>query len=205
LIRVGVVTSNPALRIGLREILNTRSDFELIGEAATLEEWEAVQDEVDVLVVAAIPASDGQISLPEAAVLLLTEGGEETRLLAGRASSHPGGMLPLNASETEIGAAITALSEGLWVGAPGLISTLIKRPNPVELSGPEVGSEAVTQREMDVLQCIAQGLANKQIAISLGISEHTVKFHLSSLYAKLGATNRTEAVRIGMQRGLVVL
>jgi DNA-binding CsgD family transcriptional regulator len=85
------------------------------------------------------------------------------------------------------------------------MSALLRRPTPIELSGLDAGTEAVTQREMDVLQCIAQGLANKQIAISLGISEHTVKFHLSSLYAKLGATNRTEAVRIGMQRGLVVL
>ena len=205
LIRIGVVTPNPALRLGLREILNTRPDLELVGEAAALEEWDAVRDEVDVLVLAAIPASAWQVSLPEAAVLLLTDGGDETRLLAGRVSSHPGGLLPLNASETEIVAAITALSEGLWVGAPGLMSALLRRPTPIELSGLDAGTEAVTQREMDVLQCIAQGLANKQIAISLGISEHTVKFHLSSLYAKLGATNRTEAVRIGMQRGLVVL
>jgi len=63
----------------------------------------------------------------------------------------------------------------------------------------------VTQREMDVLQLIARGLSNKQIALALKISEHTVKFHLSSLYAKLGATNRTEAVRIGTQQGLIVL
>lgn len=204
MIRIGVVTPNPALRIGLREILSTRPDLELVGEAATLEEWDAARDEVDVLVLAAIPASSWQVSLPETAVLLLTEGGEEARLLAGRIS-RPGGMLPLNASETEILAAITALSEGLWVGAPGLMSALLRRPAPVGLSGPDIGSETVTQREMDVLQCIAQGLANKQIAVNLGISEHTVKFHLSSLYAKLGATNRTEAVRIGMQRGLVVL
>jgi DNA-binding NarL/FixJ family response regulator len=56
-----------------------------------------------------------------------------------------------------------------------------------------------------VLQLTAQGLANKQIAASLEISENTVKFHLSSLYAKLGATSRTEAVRAGARRGLVVL
>ena len=204
MIRIGVVTPNPALRVGLREIFATRPDMELVGEVAALEEWDAVRNEVDVLVLAAIPASGWQIDLPEAAVLLLTEGGEETRLLAGRVS-HPAGLLPLSASENEILAAVTALSEGLWVGAPGLMGALLRRPAPVELSGPEPGAEAVTQREMDVLQCIAQGLANKQIAVNLGISEHTVKFHLSSLYAKLGATNRTEAVRIGMQRGLVVL
>ncbi len=56
-----------------------------------------------------------------------------------------------------------------------------------------------------MLQLLAHGLANKQIALALGISEHTVKFHISSIYTKLGASNRTEAVRLGMQRGLVVL
>jgi DNA-binding NarL/FixJ family response regulator len=56
-----------------------------------------------------------------------------------------------------------------------------------------------------VLQLLAHGLANKQIALALNISEHTVKFHVSSIYNKLGATNRTEAVRAGVQRGLVVL
>jgi DNA-binding NarL/FixJ family response regulator len=56
-----------------------------------------------------------------------------------------------------------------------------------------------------VLQLLAQGLANKQIALTLGISEHTVKFHISGVYSKLGATNRTEAVRLGVRKGLVVL
>ncbi len=63
----------------------------------------------------------------------------------------------------------------------------------------------MTEREGQVLQLTAQGLANKQIAVALGISEHTVKFHLSSLYAKLGVTSRMEAVRAGARRGLVVL
>jgi DNA-binding NarL/FixJ family response regulator len=65
--------------------------------------------------------------------------------------------------------------------------------------------EPLTERELEVLQQLAQGLANKQIALSLGISEHTVKFHISGIYSKLGATNRTEAVRLGVRRGLVVL
>jgi DNA-binding NarL/FixJ family response regulator len=63
----------------------------------------------------------------------------------------------------------------------------------------------LTERERQVLQLAAEGLANKQIASRLEISENTVKFHLSSLYAKLGATSRTEAVRAGARRGWVVL
>jgi DNA-binding NarL/FixJ family response regulator len=65
--------------------------------------------------------------------------------------------------------------------------------------------ETLTQRETQVLQLLSQGLANKQIALSLEISEHTVKFHVSSIYAKLGVTNRTEAVRQGVRHGLIVL
>jgi DNA-binding CsgD family transcriptional regulator len=65
--------------------------------------------------------------------------------------------------------------------------------------------ESITAREKEVLQLMAEGLANKQIALSLGISEHTVKFHLSSLYAKLNVANRTEAVRAGLGLGLISL
>jgi DNA-binding NarL/FixJ family response regulator len=63
----------------------------------------------------------------------------------------------------------------------------------------------LTERERQVLQLTARGMANKQIAAALDISENTVKFHLSSLYTKLGVTSRTEAVRAGARRGWVVL
>jgi DNA-binding NarL/FixJ family response regulator len=67
------------------------------------------------------------------------------------------------------------------------------------------GNRTLTDRESQVLQHLARGLANKQIALALSISEHTVKFHVSAIYAKLGASNRTEAVRAGVRRGLIIL
>jgi DNA-binding NarL/FixJ family response regulator len=69
----------------------------------------------------------------------------------------------------------------------------------------ETAEELLTEREVEVLQLLAQGLANKQIAQLLNISANTVKFHVSSIYTKLGATNRTEAVRLGLQSGLILL
>ncbi|MFM8426566.1 MAG: response regulator transcription factor, partial [Chloroflexota bacterium] len=72
-------------------------------------------------------------------------------------------------------------------------------------SGEESLTEPLTAREKEVLQHMAEGLANKQIALTLGISEHTVKFHLSALYAKLGAASRTEAVKRGIELGLISL
>src|SRR6202011_6365080 len=64
-------------------------------------------------------------------------------------------------------------------------------------------SEQITSREPDVLRMLAEGLVNKDIAVRLGISEHTVKFHVSSILDKLGASTRTEAVALGIRRGLI--
>jgi len=97
------------------------------------------------------------------------------------------------------------VGEGLWVGAAGLVSGLMRGRGRVKLAEGESLSESLTAREKEVLQLMAQGLANKQIALALAISEHTVKFHLSSLYAKLGISSRTEAVRRGIELGLISL
>ena len=68
-----------------------------------------------------------------------------------------------------------------------------------------VGGEALTPRELQVLELLAEGLPNKAIAARLGISDQTVKFHVASIAAKLGATNRTDAVRLALRRGLLTL
>ena len=73
------------------------------------------------------------------------------------------------------------------------------------LDGAEDGDSALTRRELSVLRLVAHGLGNKEIASELGISTHTVKYHLASLLAKLGVHTRTEAVTIGLRKGLVPL
>jgi DNA-binding NarL/FixJ family response regulator len=202
LIRVGVVAAVMALRVGLREVLNGLPDVTVVAEAAHPDELPAY--EADVLVLAG--AIDLESLEKRTALLLLTDDPADAQALLGLSLSTgqvpAWGVLPLNASEDELAAALRALAEGLWVGAPALMSDLLSR-KPAQLLD-EVG-QALTVRETEVLQLTAQGLANKQIALALGISEHTVKFHLSSLYAKLGVASRTEAVRAGARRGLVVL
>ena len=89
-----------------------------------------------------------------------------------------------------------AAGEGGQVGACRAEAAGEGGPAPVE---------RLTRREHDVLQCLAEGLANRAIARALGISEHTVKFHLASIFGKLGATTRTEAVRLGLRQGLVAI
>jgi NarL family two-component system response regulator YdfI len=86
-----------------------------------------------------------------------------------------------------------------------LVGDLIRLSGRRESSNDDSPIEPLTAREMEVIQLMAQGLANKQIALALGISEHTVKFHLSSLYAKLGISSRTEAVKRGIELGLISL
>lgn len=186
-----------ALRVGLREVLNGLPDVTVVAEAAHPDELPP--HELDVLVLAG--ATDLGALEKTTALLLLTDDPADAQALFGL-SIPTWGALTLNASEDELAAALRALGEGLWVGAPTLMRDLLVGKPFQALD--EVG-EPLTVRETEVLQLMAQGLANKQIALALGISEHTVKFHLSSLYAKLGVTSRTEAVRAGARRGLVVL
>ena len=200
MIYVAVVASAMAMRVGLREVLNGLPELTVVAEAATLHELSAPETDVLLLVGPLELSALGKTN----AVLLLTDDPDEARELFGL-SLAARGVLPVDASEDELGAAIRAVAEGLWVGAPTLVQGLIWQ-KPVQVSdSADYSGETLTSRETEVLQLTAQGLANKQIAVELGISEHTVKFHLSSLYAKLGVTSRMEAVRAGVRRGLVVL
>ncbi len=115
-----------------------------------------------------------------------------------RRVSRVWGVLPSDASAEELTAAIYALAQGLIVGTSTLLFETDSESGPLS-HGP------LTDRESEVLGLVAKGLANKQIAVKLGISEHTVKFHVSSIYTKLNVTNRTEAVREGLRGGWVAL
>jgi DNA-binding NarL/FixJ family response regulator len=199
---VAVVAPAMALRVGLREVLGGLTDVSVDAEAARIEDLSAPG--MDVLVLATPAGLRALEPETNTAVLLLTDDPADVRELQNLALST-WGVLPVNASEDELGAAVRALGEGLWVGTPALLRGLLRRSSVVEVSDTEPLPDPLTSREIEVLQMMASGLANKQIALSLGISEHTVKFHLSSLYAKFGVTSRTEAVRAGARRGLVVL
>jgi DNA-binding NarL/FixJ family response regulator len=108
--------------------------------------------------------------------------------------------LPLNSSAEEIRAAILAAANDLVV----LTSAQARRWLQTEAAENEgVFLEALTQRELQVLRMMADGRGNKEIALQLGISEHTAKFHVAQILAKLGVNSRTEAVALGMRRGLV--
>jgi DNA-binding CsgD family transcriptional regulator len=117
------------------------------------------------------------------------------------------GALPRDAGAEEIIAATTAVAGGLTVLDRGLATealAAIERPR-VAIDAPPTSDEPLTAREREVLQLLAQGIPNKQIAQRLRISEHTVKFHVSAIMTKMGAASRTEAVTTAARRGLLLL
>ena len=202
MIRVAIVSPNHALRVGLREVLGSHVNIKVIGESASLENIK--DSETEVIVLTSVSSVVLQNENKDAAILFLTDDVESIRPLLN-SKVRTWGLLSADATEDELVAAVLAVGEGLWVGAPGLVGELMRMPRSGESLGGDVLIEPLTAREKEVLQLMAQGLANKQIAFSLGISEHTVKFHLSSLYAKLGISSRTEAVRRGIELGLISL
>ncbi|MBE0680957.1 MAG: response regulator transcription factor [Anaerolineales bacterium] len=202
MIRVTIVSPNHALRVGLREMLGSHTGISVTGEAVNLEGVN--ENETEVLVLASVSSFSLLTGKKEYAVLFLTDDVDEVRPLLN-SNVRAWGVLSSEATEDELVAAILAAGEGLWVGAPSLIGELMRFPRIGESTSEDSLIEPLTAREKEVLQLMAQGLANKQIALSLGISEHTVKFHLSSLYTKMGISSRTEAVRRGIELGLISL
>jgi len=123
-------------------------------------------------------------------------------------TDQPWGLLPPDVGPDEVKAAVRAVAAGFTVlpaslttsvlaaGGPGRITRDGESPMPIE---------SLTPRERAVLQRLAEGLSNRAIGEALGISDHTVKFHLASIFGKLGAGTRTEAVRLGLRLGLVTI
>jgi DNA-binding NarL/FixJ family response regulator len=196
-IRVQLNLSSPALRAGLRALLSSDNTIKIINDS--LDE----NSEADVVITSASHAPFSGSSLntsneldsgSSAATLFLSDDRLNAREMMRL--SRVWGVLPTESSAEELTAAVHALAQGLIVGT----STLLFESENEPLShGP------LTDRESEVLGLVAKGLANKQIAVALGISEHTVKFHVSSIYSKLNVTNRTEAVREGLRGGWVAL
>ncbi len=214
MIHVAVVAQALALRAGLRALLSDGELIEVVAEATSLDELETLLSDIDVLLLAEPRSLEGlsdlELSGTLPSILLLSDEARAAQDLAG-ISPHAWGVVPMEATAEELQAAVVALHEGLIVLSPlqlrrgAALNHLLGLPEGEVQGLAEHPIEPLTERELQVLQLLAQGLANKQIAAALSISEHTVKFHVSSIYAKLGAANRTEAVRLGVQQGLVIL
>ncbi len=207
---VAIVAPALAVRVGFQALLADVDEIEVVAEAVDADEIAALASfppEVDVILTTSgagsveewqscLPGDEQQIS-----VLMISDEPQDLQTLRAL-PLHAWGILARDTSQEELITAIRSLHQGLVVAPPEFLEPLL---TPYQNGDAEDLIDPLTSRESEVLELLAQGLANKQIAYELGISDHTVKFHISSIYRKLGVTNRTEAVRVGMRLGLVLL
>jgi len=210
-IRILVVDDHPIVRDGLVAILSTQSDFQVVGEAVDGIDAvaKAAQLEPDVLLLdLEMPRLDGVGVLEQlraagskARAVVFTVFDTDERIVQALKAGAQGYLLK-GAPRDDIFRAVRVVSRGGSLLEPVVASKLLRHLSaPAKL--PE--GEALTERELEVLRLLALGRVNKDIAMALFISERTVKFHVSAILAKLGASNRTEAVAMAAHQGLVSL
>ncbi|HLI06227.1 MAG TPA: response regulator transcription factor [Ktedonobacteraceae bacterium] len=244
-IRILLADDHPIVREGLRAVLETQPDFEVIAEAAngdeTLRLARAMQPDI-ILLDLEMPFMDGVetirrlrlqhsqnsqhaqpvqysphapssvLALPR--IIVFTAFDNDERIIHAVQAGADGYLLK-GAPRDEIFNAIRVTMQGGSLLQPIVASKLLRHMGqqalPTPPTSPASGThrmpplEPLTERELEVLNLLAQGMPNKEIAAHLVISERTAKFHVSSIMGKLGATNRTEAVSLAAQRGLITL
>ena len=208
--RVFIVAESARSRERLEDLLDARR-IEVVGSTSNLANAaEALAEEdVDVLLVEASNESVEELlemlsatgATRETAVVVLLD--QSAPVWAGQAMrAGVRGVLSSDAEAGQLALAIEAAAGGLFVLHPDEVRA--ERSSSPRAATLEL-SEPLTARERQVLQMLGAGLGNKEIASRLKISGHTVKFHVASILGKLGASSRTEAVAIGLRRGLILL
>ncbi len=210
-IHIIVADDHPIVRDGLVAILSTQPDFEVIAEASGGAEAvrSVLELQPDVLLLdLAMPEMDGVAVLKQlkqapvkTRVVVFTAFDTDERILDAVQAGAQGYLLK-GAPRDELFNAVRVVYGGGSLLQPIVASKLLRQVSHQEQVAEE---NDLTPRELEVLALMAQGLQNKEIAAELVISERTVKFHVSSILSKLGAGNRTEAVKLAAQQGLVNL
>lgn len=214
-IRLVLADDHPIVRDGLRAILGTQPDFEIVGEAGSgaelLKLVAQVQPQV-VLLDLAMPDGDGvrviqnlRAQASTVACIVFTAFDTDDRILT---AIHAGarGYLLKGSPREDIFRAIRVVAQGGSLLEPGVTTRLLDHLSQKSTFGTEmILPESLTEREMEVLQLLGKGKTNKEIGADLFITERTVKFYVSAILSKLAAGNRTEAVTIAAQRGLIQL
>lgn len=219
---VFIIAASDVVRAGLAALVEADAGFTVIGSAADLSELafegaerplpdvvvvdagRRVEDSLGALRSFAMGAEEGDAALAFVFIGADESGWLRDALRAGLVR----GLLPRGASGSEIIAALGAVSSGLVALDAETFAALLSGPPRTadeRLSPAGAELDALTPREREVLHLLASGLSNKEIAWQMKISEHTVKSHVASIFAKLEVSTRTEAVTQGIRKGLIMM
>ena len=213
MIRVFIVAASPLARAGLANLL-PREGIEIVGTGANLESLtdRLADHQIDVALI------EASAEPPESVLADLTDSDLAAEIPILLLSDHPSpgwsaealgagvrAVLPASAPSDQLSAAVQAAAAGLVVLHPSDVTAALPASTAPATQPLAELPEALTRREREVLQMLAAGLGNKEIAARLDISDHTAKFHVASILGKLGASTRTEAVTQGIRHGLILL
>lgn len=212
-IRILITDDHSIVREGLRLILETADGFEVVGEAADGAECLRLLPDLTpdvVLMDLQMSGMDGITAIghlrreyPEIAIVILTTFNEDEMMLQGLQAGARGYLLKDTDRQTLLDT-ITAAAKGETLLKPEILSRVLAlQQTPAATPAPPNEASPLTDRELEVLRAVALGERNKEIAYKLGISERTVKAHLTSIYSKFGVDSRAAAVAIATQNGLL--
>ena len=212
-IRILITDDHISVREGLRLILETADGLEVVGEAADGAECLRLMPDLApdvVLMDLQMPGMDGITAIghlrrehPETAIVILTTFNEDEMMLQGLQAGARGYLLKDTDRQTLLDA-ITAAARGDTLLKPEILNRVLAlQQAPAAAPAPLNEDSPLTDRELEVLRAVALGERNKEIAYKLGISERTVKAHLTSIYNKFGVDSRAAAVAIATQNGLL--
>ncbi len=211
-IKVLIADDHPVVREGLFAMLSRQPDFKVVGEAKdgveAVDMARRLKPDV-VLMDLRMPEMDGVEAMrqikstdPDIKFIILTTYSDDEYIFSGIEAGARAYLLK-DAPREELFKAIRAVYKGESLIQPVVASKLIDRF--AELSRRAPSGEQLTERELEILQLMAKGAANKEISAQLSISESTVKTHISNIFQKLGVNDRTEAVTEALRRGIIRL
>jgi DNA-binding NarL/FixJ family response regulator len=212
-VRVLIVDDHPVVRFGLQQMLVSEDDMTVVGEVDSIDQLVAtVQQATPDVVILDLELGDthGTIALqtlrqaaPDVRILVYTAHADDERILQA-AESGMNGYLLKGCPKDQLVEAIRSVHAGGTVIDPNVASRLMQHMyKQTGSNGGKQETKQLSERETEVLACLAEGKSNNATARALYICEATVKFHVHAILGKLKASNRTEAVMIGIQMGLI--
>jgi DNA-binding NarL/FixJ family response regulator len=214
-VRILIADDHPMMREALRNILTRQDGFTIVGEASNGNEAAEMADKLQPNIVVmdiSMPGLNGleatrqiKSSHPEIAILILTVHDDSEHIL-GLLEAGAEGYLTKDAFEAEIVQAIRAVLAGDAVYSPKVSKQILRHAFQYKTKPLQIGNvEKFTGREMEILKMVANGLANKDIARKMDLSEYTIKGYLVNIFSKLKVKSRTEAIITCLRAGIISL